>query len=149
MTLKDYVTTVTNQDMCNLIALYQEPSNLNNATIVAKQVTLKQNVLFNVVITVIKLAISPENVQNQKNLDFPALLLQLPRLDLRFLVTDVVVQTIWLRTAYKVVLNAIHVVNLVTYLRIVQVVLEKRFVTIVMNLAISPKIVQLIELSHF
>lgn len=135
--------------MCNLIALYQEPSNLNNATIVAKQVTLKQNVLFNVVITVIKLAISPENVQNQKNLDFPALLLQLPRLDLRFLVTDVVVQTIWLRTAYKVVLNAIHVVNLVTYLRIVQVVLEKRFVTIVMNLAISPKIVQLIELSHF
>lgn len=135
--------------MCNLIALYQEPLNLNNVTIVVKQAMLKQNVLFNVVIIATKLAIFLENVQNQKNLEFPPVLLQLPKLDQRFPVTSVVVQTTWLRIVYKVVLNAIHVVNLVTYLRIVQVALEKRFVTIVMNLAISPKIAQLIELSQF
>lgn len=139
--LKDYVTTVTNQAMSNPNVQCQELLNTSNATTVVKPAMSRVSVPFNVVSTVIKLAMSQESVLNQERVD-----LVLPARTI--LVTSVVVQTMLPETVCKLTPSVTHVVDSVTFPGIVQMAQMRRFVITVTKLVTSLETAQFCNLPN-
>lgn len=138
---RDCVTTVTNLVMSSRTALCQELWNINSVTTVVRLVMSRLSVPSNVVTTVTRLATFQENAPRRKSTLHPV-----HQEVLRSLVTDVVVQTTWQKTACKAVPNVTPVVPLVICPRTAQVDQAKKSVTTVMRPGTFLEIVQSIDL---